>query len=123
MSHEVFVQQMIRQMVWSRAVFGPGARQAGCLDHIRSELKEIEEPGQSNAHLSEEWTDLLLLTLDGFSRHLREIAPEAQEIEQLPYTILSWLRRKQKKNEERDWPAWQTADPDKGIHHIKEDSE
>lgn len=98
------VAHLYRQRAFSRATFGPGDRLKGVLHHIRREIKEVEEsPGDID-----EWADLVLLALDGAWR--QGFSPEE---------IASALRDKQGRNEERIWPDWRTAEPDKAIEHVK----
>ena len=93
-----------RQRAFSTATFGPGPRDAGLIDHIKKELKEIEEaPGDL-----EEWIDIIILALDGAWRN----GYTAEE-------IVSTLNRKQAKNEKREWPDWRTAELGKAIEHIR----
>lgn len=96
------VAHLERQREWSARTFGPGARTAGVLDHIRKELLEVEaDPGDVK-----EWVDLVILALDGAWRAGHE-----------PATIVQALVAKQTKNEGRTWPDWRTADPAKAIEH------
>lgn len=91
-----------RQREWSERTFGPGARAAGVIDHIRKELREIEAaPGDL-----EEWIDVVILALDGAWRSGAS-----------PDQIIAQLVGKQTKNEARKWPDWRTMSPDKAIEH------
>ena len=91
-----------RQRAFSLRTFGPGARPAGVLDHIRKELAEIEA---APADLGE-WVDVAILAFDGALR-----AGHA------PQAIIAAVVAKQARNEARTWPDWRTADPDKAIEH------
>lgn len=91
-----------QQREWSERTFGPGARTAGVLDHIRKELTEIEK---APLDLSE-WIDVVILALDG-----------AWRAGHLPHEIIAALRAKQAKNEARTWPDWRTQPNDKAIEH------
>jgi hypothetical protein len=93
------------QRQFSLKTFGPGARTKGILDHIRKELAEIEEDPSDVT----EWADLLLLALDGAWRSGHE-----------PEQIAEAIKAKQAKNEQRKWPDWRTADPNKAIEHVRE---
>ncbi len=98
------ISHLHRQRAFSFVTFGPGARTAGVLDHIRKELAEIEA---SPLDLTE-WVDVILLALDGAWRaghHPREITAA--------------IEAKQTKNEARKWPDWRTAEPGKAIEHVK----
>jgi hypothetical protein len=91
-----------RQRAFSLETFGPGARTAGVLDHIRKELLEIEaEPFDLS-----EWVDVVILALDGALRAGHE-----------PAAIIEAVKQKQARNEARKWPDWRTAEPDKAIEH------
>lgn len=91
-----------RQRAFSEATFGPGARTAGVLDHIRKELAEIEsDPADVT-----EWIDVVILAFDG-----------AWRAGHSPETIVSALAAKQAKNEARKWPDWRTVEPGKAIEH------
>jgi len=98
------VDHLHRQIKFSRATFGPGARLAGVCDHIRKELVEVEESGGSLA----EWVDVIILAMDGAWRS----GATAQQ-------IVEALQAKQTKNEGRRWPDWRTADPGKAIEHVR----
>ncbi len=94
-----------RQTKFSLKVFGPGPRDAGLIDHIKKELKEIEQaPGDL-----EEWIDVIILALDGAWRN-----------GYTSHEILDALNAKQTKNEKRQWPDWKTAEPGKAIEHIRD---
>lgn len=96
------VAHLHRQRAFSERTFGPGARTAGVLDHIRKELAEVEAaPGDVS-----EWVDLVILALDGAWRAGHE-----------PQAIVDALVAKQTRNESRTWPDWRTVDPTKAIEH------
>lgn len=97
-----FRAHLVRQRAISEGTFGPGARTAGVLDHIRKELLEIEE---HPADLSE-WIDVVILALDG-----------AWRAGHSPEQIIETLVFKQAKNEARTWPDWRTAPLDRAIEH------
>ena len=98
------VAHLAQQRAWSARTFGPGARTAGVVDHIRRELREIEAaPGDLS-----EWVDVVLLALDG-----------AWRAGHAPESIASALVATQARNEARTWPDWRTADPDKAIEHSR----
>lgn len=96
------ITHLHRQHEWSERTFGPGHRTAGVLDHIRKELKEIEE---SPLDLSE-WIDVAILAFDG-----------AWRAGYSPEEIAAALVAKQIKNEARTWPDWRTMAMDKAIEH------
>lgn len=99
-----FEQHLHRQRNFSEKTFGPGQRTQGVIDHIRKELVEIEaEPNDLS-----EWIDVVILALDG-----------AWRAGYNPQEIIGMIVAKQDKNENRKWPDWRTADPNKAIGHIK----
>ena len=98
------VAHLHRQRAFSARTFGPGARTAGVLDHIRKELREIEAKPDDLS----EWIDVVLLTCDG-----------AWRAGHTPEQIAETLAAKLAHNEAREWPDWRTADPDKAIEHVK----
>lgn len=94
------------QIEWSRATFGPGARTAGVLDHIRKELREVEaKPGDV-----EEWVDLVILAMDGAWRSAGVTGEEFARA----------LIAKHAKNRARRWPDWRTAPEGQAIEHVRE---
>lgn len=99
------IPHLHRQRAFSEKTFGPGARTAGVLDHIRKELIEIE---RASDDLSE-WIDVVILAFDG-----------AWRAGHSPEEITAALVAKQTTNELRAWPDWHTAEPGKAIEHVKE---
>lgn len=97
-----FVEHIKRQREWSRHTFGPGARTAGVLAHIRKELIEIESAPDDVI----EWIDVIILAIDG-----------AWRAGHSPETIATALIAKQRRNEARRWPDWRKADPNGPIEH------
>lgn len=95
---------LVRQRAFSEKTFGPGASTAGVVDHIRKELREIEE---HPTDLSE-WIDVVILALDG-----------AWRAGHSPDQIIEALQAKQAKNEARTWPDWRTAPLDRAIEHVR----
>jgi hypothetical protein len=49
------------QREWSERTFGPGSRHEGVVDHIKKELREIEQKPEDVM----EWVDVTILALDG----------------------------------------------------------
>lgn len=96
------VAHLERQQRFSVTTFGPGHRTKGVIDHIRKETKEVEADPLD----LEEWIDLVMLSLDG-----------AWRTGYPPEMIAAALEAKLTKNEQRDWPDWRTADPEKAIEH------
>ncbi|HGN0596516.1 TPA: dATP/dGTP pyrophosphohydrolase domain-containing protein [Pseudomonas aeruginosa] len=101
-----FEQHLHRQREFSERTFGPGPRAAGVIDHIRKELREIEEAPGDLA----EWIDVVILALDG-----------AWRTGATPAQIIDALVAKQAKNEARTWPDWRTAPADRAIEHDRAD--
>jgi hypothetical protein len=101
---EQMTTHFYRQRDWSLHTFGPGARTAGVLDHIRKELKEIEAEPTS----LEEWIDVAILAFDG-----------AWRAGHTPEKIAAAWLAKQGKNESRKWPDWRTVSPDQAIEHVR----
>lgn len=111
-------QHLLRQMAFSRATFGPGARTAGVCDHIRKELVEVESAPLS--FRSQEWVDVVILALDGLTRSLLNETNGVETQEQAAFAAVMAIRNKQSKNERRNWPDWRTAPLDKAIEHTRE---
>lgn len=103
------VAHLYRQRAFSRATFGPGERTAGVSDHIRKELDEVAELAEAGDAEDRvvEWVDVILLALDG-----------AWRTGATPEDIVRALEAKQTANEQRQWPDWRTADPNKAIEHV-----
>lgn len=99
-----FEAHLDRMIEFSYHTFGPGRRTKGVLDHIRKEIKEVEE----NPTDLEEWVDLIILSIDGAWRSGHAASD-----------IVRVMLAKQAKNESRSWPDWRTADPDKAIEHVR----
>lgn len=81
--------------------------QAGVVDHITKELREILDAPDDLS----EWADVIILALDG-----------AQRTGADPQAIIDAIVAKQAKNEARDWPDWRTQDPTKAIEHQRAES-
>ncbi len=99
------VPHLHRQRAFSLRTFGPGMRTEGVCDHIRKELLEI----QADPTDVKEWVDVVLLALDG-----------AWRAGHTPEVIAQEIAAKQTKNEGRNWPAWQDAEPGKAIEHVRD---
>lgn len=95
---------LTKARAWSGATFGPGHRTAGVVDHIRKELVEIEASPQD----LREWTDVVILALDGFWRAGGE--PDQLEV---------YLHEKLGKNMRRLWPDWRSAPTGQAIEHVR----
>lgn len=104
---------LARQMVFSKATFGLGARTKGVLDHIEREIVEVREcHGESS-----EWVDLVILSLDGLTRQLWSASGYKKTADEIAEMACGMILGKQGRNELRDWPDWRKADPDKAIEH------
>ncbi|MEI6317451.1 MAG: dATP/dGTP pyrophosphohydrolase domain-containing protein [Pseudomonadota bacterium] len=98
------IAHLRRHIAFSTATFGPGARAAGVIDHIRKELREIEADPTD----LEEWCDVMMLAFDG-----------AWRSGATPEQIAAAIEAKQTKNEGRQWPDWRTAPTDRAIEHVR----
>lgn len=112
---------LMRQIAFSRETFGPGTRKNGVLDHIGKEVSEVRnaETGEERA---KEYVDIVLLALDGLWRELDAIATEKGESKNpvmLAAKASTMISRKQRLNEQRDWPDWRTQSPDQAIEHTR----
>jgi hypothetical protein len=96
------ISHIIKQREFSLRTFGPGARTAGVLAHIRKEIAEIE----ASPFDLEEWVDVILLAIDGAGRAGHS-----------PAAIAFGITNKHAKNEAREWPYWRTSDPNGPIEH------
>jgi transcription antitermination factor NusA-like protein len=115
-----FEAHLTRQMVFSRATFGPGARTKGVIDHIRKKLVEVEESRGS----AKEWVDVVILALDGLTRSIQNQhnGPSGKVLVFAHDAALSAVRaivEKQGINELRDWPDWRTMSEDQAIEHVE----
>jgi hypothetical protein len=108
------VAHLTRQMVWSKATFGPGARMDGVIEHIGKELTEVVSA--PDAHKASEWVDVAILALDGLTRQLWATNPNA-DAHDIARMAAEMILKKQSRNEHRTWPDWRAADPGKAIEH------
>jgi hypothetical protein len=92
---------LIRQWDWSRRTFGEGFRTKGICAHIRKELDEVEQ----RPFDLEEWTDVVILALDGYWRHGGSV-----------HRLMAVLQAKQDKNFAREWPAPKSED--EAVGHL-----
>lgn len=100
------VQHLRRQIEFSERTYGPGDRTAGVCDHIRKELREVQDDAAAGLPTLPEWVDVIILAFDGAWRSGAS-----------PEQIVAAIVAKQIKNEGRKWPDWRTADPGKAIEH------
>lgn len=94
------------QKAWSAETFGPGRRTLGVVNHIRSELDEIEADPEDLS----EWIDVIILAIDGAWR----AGWSSQE-------IIDAYHTKMAKNRTRNWPDWRTMSQDQPIEHDRSD--
>jgi Protein of unknown function (DUF550) len=102
-----FDDYLRRHLEWGHAMFGTpadGRGPLGPLDHLKKEIKEIEESPND----LEEWIDAIILSIDGFLRAGGKVT-----------MVLPLLFAKQAKNGLRDWPDWRKVDPNKAIEHVR----
>lgn len=100
------IAHLQRQIDFSERTFGPGPRVAGVCDHIRKELREVQDDAGAGLSTLSEWIDVIILAFDG-----------AWRSGATPKQIVDAIVAKQTKNEGRRWPDWRTADPEKAIEH------
>lgn len=106
-----FEDYLRRHVEWGHATFGSpadGRGPLGPLDHLKKELKEIEE----EPHDLKEWIDAIILSIDGFLRAGGKLT-----------MVLPMLFEKQNKNAGREWPDWRGSDPTKAIEHVRTPAE
>ena len=106
------VAHLRRQIDFSAGTYGPGDRTAGVCDHIRKELREVQDDAAAGKPTLGEWVDVIILGFDG-----------AWRSGATPEQIVAAIVAKQTKNEGRKWPDWRTADPGKAIEHDRSDEQ
>lgn len=107
-------QHLTRQIAFSRGTFGPGERMAGVVDHIGKEVREVVASGGDPA----EWTDIVILALDGLTRSIAARNP-LMPFDEVARAAVAHIADKQGINELRDWPDWRQAPADAAIEHVK----
>jgi hypothetical protein len=95
---------------WSIETFGPldhqrDTRHLAIGEHLRREISEVE---RKPADL-EEWSDIIMLALDGATRCAGASADK----------ILPALRAKLEKCKARTWPDWSTHPPGQPTEHVR----
>lgn len=105
---------LLNQAHWSHETFGPQFKPKGNIDHIRKELKEYED----NPSLKEA-VDVFILAMELLWRTAREEHPH----QVMELAVIDAITSKMDINLDRIWPDWRTADPNKAIEHIKDESE
>jgi hypothetical protein len=93
-------------MSWQTDTFGPNQTLAGIRDHMRKEVKEIEDAPTDRT----EPIDLIMLGIS----YLRRLGMDA------PSIVALWQQR-MVSLKVRDWPDWRKADPDKAIEHVRDE--
>jgi len=101
MDLEKFIEE---QKKFSKIAFGPYPRPKGIIEHIKSELEEIEKDPEDLL----EWVDVILLAIDG-----------AWRAGYSGSTIEAALKHKLEVNKNREWPDWRDADEGEAIEHVK----
>lgn len=91
-------------MAWQHETFGPHQTLEGIRDHMRKEVKEIEDSPADRT----EPIDLIMLGIS----YLRRLGLDAAEVVALWQQRMVALKR-------RSWPDWRTADLDKAIEHLR----
>lgn len=110
---------LTRQMVFSKATFGPGPRTEGVLDHLTKEIAEVRADAAEGKDLSSEWVDLVILALDGLTREIWSNGGYVISADEAAGDACKMILLKQGINERRDWPDWRTAEPGKAIEHVR----
>lgn len=93
----------------SYEVFGPNMTPLGVLNHLKTEVIELEE----NYADIEEWCDVILLGIDGALRSCDFNVP----------VVVYSLGKKFNKVRSRTYPDWRDVDPNSAIFHVKDDKE
>lgn len=121
-----FETHLTHQAAFSKATYGPGARTKGVIEHIQKELVEVSKcyakdlpviPGM-HKEAAREWTDVVILGLDGLLRSISAARPE-WTFDKVARVAVRMIVAKQGKNELRDWPDWRQTSPDKAIEHVR----
>jgi hypothetical protein len=104
------------QVHWSRRTFGPGKREQGIIDHIKKELKEIEQ-AETEEEKFEEWIDIIILGIDGAWRAVGDGYGSFKGLK----IIKGYLAKMDKNMNKRKWPDWRTAPDPQGqpIEHVR----
>lgn len=108
---------LTRQMVFSKATFGPGPRTEGVLEHIAKELEEVRSDALAGEDTAPEWVDIVILALDGLTRAIYSHDGYRIPAELAAERACRMILLKQGVNERRTWPDWRTAEPGKAIEH------
>lgn len=116
-----FIAYLTRQITFSRGAFGPHRRHRGVLDHLKKEIAELEDAEGS----SDEWVDLVILSLDGMTRAVREELRQGGEVMagfepdhgRIARDTVAKIVGKLSQNELRDWPDWREMPDDVAIEH------
>lgn len=87
---------------WSEKTFGSGNRTIGLIEHIREELKEVQDKPDD----LKEWVDVILLAFDGYWRNGGD-----------PDQLMDIIEKKFNENQNRKWNK-PTPD-DKPNFHVK----
>jgi len=133
-----FHQYPARQAAVGREKFGPGERRKGVIEHIRQEFEDIDK-AETQQEVAAEWTDVVILALDGRMRAIREMLRETLKEagpgpnidpqgrlcgydgeptnDWIATAAVSMITSKQHKNELRDFGNWRGVSEDVAIQH------
>jgi hypothetical protein len=102
------IDLLTRQFAWQSKTFGDDPeRWRGIVDHIRKELKEIED-GHGQDPL--EWIDLIFLATDALRR-----------MGCTPRSVADMWDFKLSTNQKREWPKLEDQQTDKACEHRRGD--
>lgn len=107
-----FENYLRNHMKFSKKVFGNGARKNGILKHIRKEIDEVLVSKAPDELM--EWVDILILGIDGATRHL---VSQGLDQDEVIAKLTDALHRKQSINICRDWP--EPKSEDEPIEHVR----
>lgn len=102
---KTFTDYVEEQKEWALETFGPGDDISGLLEHIKKEVKEIEQAPQD----VEEWIDIIILAIEGAWRSGAK-----------PWFIEQTLEHKLEKNRARKWPDLDSIKAGEPIEHLKD---
>jgi len=111
-------QYLTRQMVFSKATFGPGFRTAAILNHISEEIDRIQG-AQGTSDYVDECADLVILSLDLLTRAIWTNSNYRRPADVAARAACDTLFVKQQRNELRDWPDWRGAFADTSDEPVR----
>ena len=110
-----------QQIRWSRNTFGPGTREAGIIDHIKKELKEIEQAAPGDDKIAE-WVDIIVLGFDGLWRAM-DYGENHVDGQVTGFRMIARYLQKMEVNYDREWPDWRNFKQSQAIEHVRNDHE